>query len=87
MIHSALGGPVDHDGEANSVFFGEPKPGQAGWKERCSGQIARSHSQRRSSLPSQSTSSQAVPCFRLASAIEPTTKLLERLIYQDQQAA
>jgi hypothetical protein len=28
MIHCALGGPVDHDGEANSVFFGEPKAGQ-----------------------------------------------------------
>jgi hypothetical protein len=28
MIHCALGGRVDHDGEPNSVFFGEPKAGQ-----------------------------------------------------------
>jgi hypothetical protein len=28
MIHCALSGPVDHDGETNSVFFGEPKAGQ-----------------------------------------------------------
>lgn len=28
MIHAAHGGPVPHDGEANSVFFGEPKAGQ-----------------------------------------------------------
>ena len=29
MIHCALSGPVLHDGEANSVFFGEPKAGTA----------------------------------------------------------
>ena len=29
MIHAAHSGPVPHDGEANSVFFGEPKPGSA----------------------------------------------------------
>jgi hypothetical protein len=29
MIHAAHSGPVPHDGEANSVFFGEPKAGQA----------------------------------------------------------
>lgn len=28
MIHAAHSGPVPHDGEANSVFFGEPKAGQ-----------------------------------------------------------
>ena len=29
MIHAAHSGPVPHDGEANSVFFGEPKAGAA----------------------------------------------------------
>jgi hypothetical protein len=29
MIHAALSGPVLHDGETNSVFFGDPKAGQA----------------------------------------------------------
>jgi hypothetical protein len=29
MIHAAHSGPVPHDGEADSVFFGEPKPGSA----------------------------------------------------------
>lgn len=28
MIHAAHSGPVPHDGEANSVFFGERKAGQ-----------------------------------------------------------
>jgi hypothetical protein len=28
MIHAAHSGPVPHDGEATSVFFGEPKAGQ-----------------------------------------------------------
>jgi hypothetical protein len=28
MIHAAHSGPVPHDGETNSVFFGEPKAGQ-----------------------------------------------------------
>jgi hypothetical protein len=28
MIHAAHSGPVDHDGEPNSIFFGEPKAGQ-----------------------------------------------------------
>lgn len=30
MIHAAHSGPVPHDGETNSVFFGEPKAGQGG---------------------------------------------------------
>ena len=30
MIHTAHSTRVDHDGEATSVFFGEPKPGQGG---------------------------------------------------------